>query len=105
MCVWLQWERLQGKGTGSLSVRHDRRAFGDGLQLTDTSLAQATGAQLQQPQQILLEANTNEHVQEGVNAGVGVRQTLGNLTSDIEMFRYSTVRDGGVGGLRGVDHQ
>lgn len=96
---------LQGECRGSLGVGHDGGAFGDGLHLTEASLVQATGVLPQQPQQILPEANANKHIQEGVNASMGVCKALRNLPGDIEMARYGTVCDGGVGGLRGINHE
>lgn len=68
-------EHLYRKGGGSVRVRHDRGAFGDGLKLAEPM----PGTRPCNPLEVFPKADSDEGVEEGVEAGVGVRQALGNV--------------------------
>ena len=51
------------------------------------------------------EPDANEDVQERVQAGVSVRQALGNLSSYVKTDHSVTVGDGGIGRLRGLHYE
>lgn len=73
--------------------------------LAEPAVAQPAGARLRYPQEVLTEANPDEDIEEGVEAGVGVRQALGDLFGQVEADRGLTVEPDGVGCLRGLQHQ
>lgn len=101
------WEngRLYGKGGGSVRVRHDRGTFWDNWRLAVPTEAQPAAAPLGYPQEVLPEPNTDEDIEERVEAGVGVRQALGNLFDHIKAADGLAVGQRGVGCLRGLEYQ
>ena len=96
--------RLYGKGRGRLSVWHDRGTFGNWLCFDEPCFAQAAGTP-HDLQQVLPEPDADEDVQERVQAGVSVRQALGNLSSYVKTDHRVTIGDGGVGRLCGLHYE
>lgn len=72
-------EHLYGKGRRSVRVRHDRGAFGNGQTFAEPT----PSTRPRYPQEVLPEPNSDEGVQERVEASMGVRQALGNLFSQL----------------------
>lgn len=96
---------LYGKGRSSISVWHERGAFGNCLRFTEPSFAHTSNASPHHPLQVLSEPNSNEDVEEGVEASVCICQTFGNLSSYIKINYSVTICVSHISCLSGFHNQ
>ena len=99
--VWLQWQHLWGVAVWHYrgSIRAQRTPVGLTQLILVDQFQAATATEAQELQHISAETHAHKCIEEGIEAGVHVSQTLQHLSHNVETLHLLAVRHSHVGGL------